>query len=464
VTHLIEIVGALGLGIAASRRPGWPVLALIVLLGCIVLFPKSLTHNLNPRHVGIAQSAPAFQTYSVVLLGLAYLLLLRVLYRPRARSVPVSAFVFLGFLLIGLFTIWHSSDEQLAGALQLFLGFCGWFIGGQLGPLLLSQPRRIRWLAGMILGLVSIEAVVTLLQRAGLRINPMKPALAAIMGDRTNGTTNHPDNLGKVLLLLLILSLGLINTTDRRTRKMLWIAMGMMFIPLGLSEGRANLLAAFSTIIFWALLSGQRRSLSIRLGVPLVAVIVVLPFAGSIASRIEKDPNGGPRAGLASAAIEQIHRQPWGVGPNAYVAVESAYNVVTAEGYPVHNTFLLTAAELGILGAVLFWLPIVGLIAVAWKARKQAGFAGSFAIAILASAPGLYEVNASGWAILSGQLLPFWFLVCGVAYSQFGHFGQIAWSKRITRPALGRFTSSDPPNGRIPARLPAPALRSSPMG
>jgi O-Antigen ligase len=430
VTHFALLIGAVGFAIVAARRPGLPVLALILLLSSLILLPKSFSHDPNPRHIGIAQSVPVVATYTVILLGIGYVLILRLLYRPQARSLPISVFIFVGFLIVGFSAIWHGTEEQLAGALQLGLGFCAWFVGGQLGPLIVSQTRRIQWIAGTILGLVSIEMGVTLLQRAGIRINPMKPALAAIMGHRTNGTTNHPDNLGKVLLLLLILALGLMGTTDARARKMLWIAIVLMFVPLGLAQGRANILAALATIVLWALLSGRRRSVAIRIGIPLVIILIFLPFVGSIEHRVEEDPNGGPRAGLAATALEQIHRQPWGVGPNSYVSVVSAYNSVTAIGYPVHNTFLLTAAELGVLGAVLFWLPVAGLIVAAWISRKRKGFAGSFAIAILASAPGLYIVNASGWAILSSFLLPLWFLVNGIAYSQFGSAGRVAWFRR----------------------------------
>ena len=289
--------------------------------------------------------------------------MLRLLYQPtRTRSLPVSAFVFLGFVAIGLSSIWQGTDEQLAGALELSLGFCAWFIGGQLGPLIFNHVRRVRAIADTIAAIVGIETVVALLQRAGFRLNPMSPALAAIMGDRTNGTTNHPDNLGKVIFLLLALSLGLMATSDARTRRTLWIAVMVMFIPLGLSQGRADIIAALTTVILWAALSGRKRSLTIRLGIPLIVVIIFLPFAGAVLKRVEEDPNGGPRTALAATAYEQIEREPWGVGPNSYVSVVSAYNYVTAIGYPVHNTFLLTAAELGVLGAVLFWLRVAGLL------------------------------------------------------------------------------------------------------
>jgi hypothetical protein len=450
LTYAALVVGGFGFAVAAGRRPGWPVLALIVLLCSLILLPKSFSHDPHPNHSGIAQSAPSIATYTAVVLAIGYVLLLRILYRPRARGLPVSAFVFLGFLTVGLTTIWHGTDEQLAGALQLSLGFCAWFVGGQLGPLILCQARRVRWIAGTIAGLVGIETLVTLLQRAGIRIFPMKPALAVLMGDRTNGTTNHPDNLGKVLLLLLILSLGLMGTTDARARRFLWIAVVLMFIPLGLSEGRANILAALTTIVFWAVLSGRRRSLSIRVGVPLVVVLVFLPFAGSIAKRLEEDPNGGPRAGLAATAYEQIHRQPWGVGPNSYVSVVSAYNSVVAKGYPVHNAYLLTAAELGILGAILFWLPVAGLLALAVVSRKRQGYAGSFAIAILASVPGLYVVTTTGWAMLSLFLLPLWFLINGIAYSQFGSDSRRLIQAKLAPRPMTRFFPQSPPFSHDP--------------
>lgn len=444
----IIIAVGFGLAIVASRPPGWPAVALAVLLGSLILFPKSLTHDPDPKHIGIAQSVPELATYSAILLVIAYVLLLRLLYRPRARSIPISAFVFLGFLVIGLCTIWQGTDEQLAGAFQLSLGFCAWFVGGQLGPIVLSQARRIRWIAGVIVGIIATEAVVATLQRAGFRINPMTASLAKIMGDRTNGTTNHPDNLGKVLLLLLILSLGLMGTTDMRARRTLWIGVVLMFIPLGLSQGRADLLAALTTIVFWALLSGGRRPMAVRVGIPLVAILVVLPFAGSVEKRIEEDPNGGPRASLAVSGIEQIHRQPWGIGPNSYVSVVSAYDYVTSTGFPVSNAFLLTAAELGILGAVLYWLPVAGFLALAGMSCKRPGFEGSFAIAVIASAPGMYVINATGWAMLSVFLLPLWFLIYGIAYSQFVSARRTARARLAPRPAVGAVLPQPPAYSR----------------
>jgi hypothetical protein len=124
----------------------------------------------------------------------------------------------------------------------------------------------------------------------------------------------------------------------------------------------------------------------------------------------------------------------------------------------VHNTFLLTAAELGVLGAILFWLPVTGLLAMAWISRRRPGFAGPFALAVIASAPGLYLVNSSGWAVLSGPLLPLWFLVYGFAYSQFGSAGRLlVWLQRAPR-SIASLSASAPVQ---PAHTQA-LMRSSP--
>src|SRR5258708_23769887 len=128
--------------VAAESRFGWPGLGLVVLFCSLALYPKSFCGDPNPRHVGIAQSVPAVAIYTVVLLGIAYILLLRILHHPTARGAPASVLVFLGFLAVGLCVIWQGTAEQLAGVLQLGLGFCAWFVGAQLGPPILAQERR----------------------------------------------------------------------------------------------------------------------------------------------------------------------------------------------------------------------------------------------------------------------------------------------------------------------------------
>lgn len=396
----------------------WPTAAFGVLLFLMILAPKSFAHDPDPTHIGIALSVPSLATYSVAVLAMAYAIALRLLFRPEGRHLPLVTIALFLFMGIDLAVVWSGTSEQWAGVLQLGIGYCGWFVGAHLGPRIVASPRSVRQVAFGICAIVAIEAMVCILQRAGLSINSMPAQTAALMGERTNGTLNHPDNLGKVMVILVVLALALLASDDRRTRIVLWVSIVLSVIPLALSEGRANLLAVVMAVVVWAVLSPQRRPLSVRVGVPIAVVIAVLPFLGTFVDRFRADPEGGPRAGLAQVAMEQIGMRPWGTGPNSYVSVVSAYDSVTASGYPVHNTFLLTAAELGIAGAVFFWLPCVVLVLLCIRSRKAPGYPGSFALAVLAALPGLYIVNMTGWAMLRGSLLPLFFLVLGMAYSQ----------------------------------------------
>src|SRR2546429_8262216 len=96
-------------GAAAGRQPAWPVVILVGLLLSLAVFPKSFSPDPDARHVGIAQSVPTMATYTVILVVSAYILLLRLLYRPRARSLPASALVFGGFLAAGFCLIWEGT-------------------------------------------------------------------------------------------------------------------------------------------------------------------------------------------------------------------------------------------------------------------------------------------------------------------------------------------------------------------
>ena len=413
---------ALGLGALAGAlvalRYGLEVLALLTLLATMTLVPLTLAGGGDPNHSGIANSAPSISTYGITLGAVGYLLVLRAVAGRTDQLVPPVVLWFGAFLVFGLFGLWNGSAAQVAGTIQLLFGFAAWACGAFLAPRILSRPDRIYAIALAVLGIVVLQSVVAFAQRAGLPLNPMPPDLAVLMGDRVNGTMNHPNNLGKVMLILIVLCLGLMGSDDRRTRIALWGAIFLAFIPLGLSQGRANIVAAGLTLGAWAALSPRTRPIGLRLGVPLAAAVAALPFVGAIVGRFGDDPEGGARSKLSDVAIEQIGMRPWsGTGVNSYVEVVSAFDPLTATGYPVHNAFLLTAAEMGVVGSVLFWAPVLWLIGMSWNARHDQGLRGSFALATVAFVPGAYLVNATGWAFLTASLLPLWFLVLGVSYS-----------------------------------------------
>ncbi len=401
---------------ASGDGAHWASVLIVSLFVVFIVFPKTLAQAAAPE-ADIAAGAPTISTYGVAVLGLTAGGLLTYPSWRRLPHGPPGMLAFPCFAGLALALVWGPSPERLSGYIQLLMGAAALAIGSTLARSALTTSRDQSLVARAVLAIVVIEVVASVAQRLGLDLNPMKPDLAALMGDRVNGTLNHPNNLGKSMLVLIVVCLGLSSSDARSVRRCAAGATGLAFVPLLLSGGRANLAAAVLTIFFWSLLSTGRRPALVRLGLPVLLVIVILPFAGGIVERFEADPEGGPRRELNATAIAQIGMRPlWGTGPNAYVSVVQDFDPVVAAGYPVHNTFFLTAAEFGIPGAVLYWLPIAALLVTLWRGRRRPGIPGAMAIAVIASLPGLYFVTTTGWAMLSGSMLPLWSLVFGLAY------------------------------------------------
>lgn len=412
-------------GTAALARPTATPSAALLTAGAAtlfliagVLFPKRVLGTPEAGITGIATPIPTLSTYSaLIVIGVAGLVATYPSW-TRLRLIPVSMTLFSVTLLALYALAWDRTGAQTSGLLQLGSGVGAWAIGSVVGRRLFVDERAVRLFTTGLLAIVSLEAVVAFAQTIGVPINPMDADTAALMGDRVNGTLNHPNNLGKAMLISMIISLGLAGSPDTSNRRRAIAAALVALLPLALGQGRANVAAALFLLVLWALFGTGRRNLAVRLGIPLVAVAIVLPFTGTLIDRLQTDPEGGARNRLAEAAAAQISRAPLtGTGPNSFVTIVGDYDAVVGSGYPVHNAFLLTVAELGAVAGALFWLPVLGLAAGAWRARRYPTYAGAFATTILASLPGLYLVNATGWALLSSSLLPLWFFACGLGYA-----------------------------------------------
>jgi O-antigen ligase len=319
--------------------------------------------------------------------------------------------------------VWDRTPWQMSGLLQLASGGCALVIGAYLGPAVLRRRQAVRLLAGIALAIALIELAVCLAQVAGIPINQLDTTATGDLGSRVNGTLNHPNNLGKAMLLLIVLGLALMASSDKRTRTTATLTVIVAFVPLAMGQGRAAIAAALLTVLFWAMIAPRSGAPAwSRIAIPLTVATLFLPFLGEVSARIASDPEGGARSELRAAALAQIERSPLtGTGPNSFVEVVRDYSSAVAEGpgYPVHNAFLLTAAELGIVGAVLFWLGIGLVIWRAWQSRREPGLSSGFGLAIVAATPGWYVIDSTGWGMLGGSLLPLWFLILGLGYSQF---------------------------------------------
>jgi O-antigen ligase len=397
--------------VVALHKGLWPAIT-IALLATLIFIPRKLTSNSIVENTGLAGSAPDLYSYSFVFFAASIVLLL-------SKTKPVSQlfFPFIILTLAGTFFVWESTDLVRAGLLQLLLALVAWQVGAHLGHLAATDMSFAKFICGLIVVIISLETVMCLAQLAGIPINSMDPSTAALMGNRVNGSMNHPNNLGKVLLFLIILLSPFLRSADKQLQKRSLAGILLAFLPLALTGGRAAFIAAIIVVVLTGALS---RGVKGRFAMPVGVFLLVLPFLDTLWQRFEDDPEGGSRGYLLEIALRQIAAHPWeGIGPNSYVSFVGLTDALTATGLPVHNTFLLTAAELGIPVALALFMPLVIVLVKAWKSRSTSGHKGASAAAYLAAAPAWILVAATGWGMLSTSILPLWFLTLGFISSPF---------------------------------------------
>lgn len=420
----VAVLGAIGFLVLAtrSRATPWVVAATGACLASLCLYPALIIGQRDVFHVGMAPPTPELRTYTFLIGGLALGALL-----PFRRGIfPIEWLPLLVWLVVGMFVFWSGTTEQWSGVAQFTCAVAGWVVGSLLGGWTDRDGRTGYRLAQIITGVIVIQLVVCVAQRAGIGINSLSPDDAAILGNRVNGTMNHPNNLGKAIFLLSVVLLPLTRSTHRPTSRLAVKALVVAMVPLGLAQGRANFIAIALLFIVWALLLPDASSRRVKPLIIAGAIVALAGFSIIFSSRFVEDPGGGVRTELTAIALEQIPRQPLqGLGPNSYTTV---LGPITGSYIPVHNTFLLLAAEVGVVGMVLFLWPFARVTRDAWRRRAWGGPAGDYARALIAGVPGIVLIGATGWGLLGSSILTLWTLVTAFCAANLR-------SRRVGRPA-----------------------------
>ena len=208
---------------------------------------------------------------------------------------------------------------------------------------------------------------------------------------RVSGLLGHANTAAFFLAASLpVVLMSSVGARPATVRNALLLAAGLGFLTLVLTFSRGGWVAfAFGSFVSTVLLVRRRRNLPDvgRLAgraIALVAVCVVMaiPFASQVASRLMRDDYGSIRSRieLAQTALEMIGRNPWtGVGLNNYRFVVLDYNSspgvnVYGVAEPVHNAYLKTAAELGIPAALVLCYALAAFL---WHGLAKSGSSDS---------------------------------------------------------------------------------------
>jgi len=186
--------------------------------------------------------------------------------------------------------------------------------------------------------------------------------------------------------------------------------------------GRANALAIVATIVVWVAISPDRRRWAMRAQIGTVIAVGVALSLPYWQYRNETGEDGSFRARFREVALNYLDRYGWweGVGPNRYVPTVGWTDSLTAQGWPVHNIFLLTTVELGLAGAVLFSAMFAMPVVLTLRLLPSPSLRGGYARVLACSLPGLLVITTSGWGML-GDTLSAWMLVTGFCFWKASH-------------------------------------------
>lgn len=404
---IVLIFSVLGLGI---HKWGFSRCAIVIVLVSAAVVPRNLTQEETFRHIGIAAATPRLTTY-LLAVGLIFVC---ACFRPRTTGAIWTWIPFAVSLVVGASFVWSGGAAQESGIVQLLLAPAAWIVGVNLSSDLAEAKGQ--FLVRVVSAIIFLQLAVCILQTLGVQVNPMEATQEAILGSRTNGTLGHPNDLGKVMFVLLAILLSFGRRLSRIDSIVWKLAIGSAFIVLALTGGRAVSAAALCLLTLWAILAPRESSKSGRRLVALGVALSASAFlAGALLARFDEDPQGGSRSTLIDVAWAQISSDPWtGVGPNSYVTAVGSYDALTASGVPVHNAFLLALAELGVVGTILLLLPFVAGALIAIRRVRMPDHVGEASRVYIAALPGLYLIGTTGWGILGGYVLPLLALTFGL--------------------------------------------------
>ncbi|MDP9982280.1 O-antigen ligase [Pseudarthrobacter oxydans] len=349
--------------------------------------------------------------------GIAIILVFAV-FAGRLSGANRLILPFVIFLSFCYAFVWLQTDEVQAGMVHFLTAAAAWVAGAYAASCVGRDGKSGKQFLYWVLATVLVQLVISVLQFAGLPLFPTNAATSELVGSRVNGSFSHPTALGKVLLLFLMVCLPFTRSIDRPARVAAWAVVAMSFPMLVLSGGRANFFSAVVMILLWTLLLPRGRAVASKVAIPLAMATIAFASAGVWAARFEEDPEGSTRQHFNEVAMALIPANPVaGTGPNTYITTAGPTDALTAQGWPVHNSALLASVEIGILGAVLLFLPLLIVFLLAWRQRRDDTKTGDFARAYVSALPGIALVALTGWGMM-GDILCLWLFFAAFCYQQ----------------------------------------------
>lgn len=365
------------------------------------------------RHVGITADVISIRTYTIAIV----VALIVAVASGWIRSFPLGFTFFIFYSVVCAVLAWPRSTEASAGLFHILVGILAAPVGAAIFQYVRAHPDAILVVVRWIFFFFVIQFAIAILQQVGIPLFPTDQFTELYEGARARGTFGHPSTAGKFVVLCLVFLLPATNVATVSVRRLAWWSTVLGFALIVLTQSRANVAAIIVAIVLWlAFTPGRRRWIRLML-VSSSIVIAMLLTADIWLWRIANGEDGELRAYLLGVGLRQVANGPvFGVGPNSYVSTVAQYDWSAAAGWPVHNVFVLMAAELGVAGAVLLFGPLaVQLLRCIFWPPSSPG-ARDVTRAAIVTTPGILFIALTGWGLMN-ETFPLWMLCYGYIWA-----------------------------------------------
>jgi len=245
------------------------------------------------------------------------------------------------------------------------------------------------------------------------------PGFSVTGDDRLTALGNNPNAVAQLMALASVMLIGLAFNTKQFRKSILLSVLILPFIAVMVETGsRGGVLAFLSGCFIYGLLFWRSKQglATILLGAFGFAVLVYLVVSNPVFSdRVEESYYGGNLAGretIYPTAIDMISEQPiFGWHPMEFAHELSSRLGWRGEFRDTHNLVLWVLLEVGLIGAVPFFIGLWLCGQAAWKVR-----AGSFGVLPLALFTTMLVANMSGTGIIDKE---FWLVLALAVAAEF---------------------------------------------
>ncbi|HEX2980931.1 MAG TPA: O-antigen ligase family protein [Anaerolineaceae bacterium] len=299
-------------------------------------------------------------------------------YRPGLVDWMMAAYV-----LFSVVNILLMSAQPVAELIRyydrIFVPFCMYWLIRLLAP----GWKEIRSLAPTAIVIVVSQGIIGLLSwfKPGL----LPAGWLGRFGERTTGTFGNPGVFTTTILFcVVILALAGLQAPRRAIWQQAgtWIVIGAAFFFVFFSFSRGSWLGAVPIAVGLFLLYPKRVATLALIGsfliVPLLAISPLRNFSSFAAERLTTQTTAEGRVIGGAATARMIAEKPvfgWGYGNHELYDEQfrdpSVLGLAANKEKSSHNTYLLIAAEMGLSGLFLYYLPSFWLL---YLSIKYAGW------------------------------------------------------------------------------------------